>query len=49
MKAEAAFSDDPDTHRPWCPRFENREAWGSLYYDGAEKNQRWACPQVTQF
>jgi hypothetical protein len=45
MKAEAPLSQAPDTHRPWFPRFENREAWGSLYYDGADRNQRWASPR----
>jgi hypothetical protein len=25
--------------------FENREAGGSLYYDGADRNQRWAGPR----
>jgi hypothetical protein len=29
---------------PRCPRFENREAWGSLSYDGADKGQKVGQP-----
>ena len=36
----------PRYHRPWRPRFENREAWGSLDYDGADGDQMWAAPNT---
>jgi len=44
--SESFDSGAPD-HRPWCPRFENREAWGSLFCLGADKIEgRPACPST---
>ena len=31
--------------RSWCPAFENRESWGSLFVLSADENQSWASPQ----
>src|SRR5580698_9861227 len=35
----------PGYHRSRYPPFENREGWGSLIINGADKNQRWASPR----
>jgi hypothetical protein len=48
-ESRPAGKGSPRYHRPWCPRFENREAWGSLDCDSADGNQRWASPQIPVF
>jgi hypothetical protein len=43
-RATRRLQPSPRYHRPWCPRFENREAWGSLICRGASRNQSCASP-----
>src|SRR5579863_10659484 len=30
---------------PWCPAFQQKESWGSLFHNCATEKQSWASPQ----